>query len=148
MALGCSNPENTINYISIGFDALSFVICIPVIIYLWKKRFSIPYICLHSYWIMVFLLVGCACIIFSLVQTILSIMNKINSFLYIVNIFGLKWLMLIPLIAHSFSTGQALKDNYYHLTSHIYKIGDSELVSSKKNSKFWNKKYRYISVSF
>ena len=144
----CSEPNEIINGISIGFDAVSFFMCIPIIIYLWKKRLSIPYICLHSYWIMVFLLIECICIISSLVQASIDIGKLVKILFFYVNLFGLKWILLIPLIAHSFSTGQALKYNYYHLTSHIYKVNNRELLNSNKYSKFWQKKYRYISISF
>ena len=73
MECSCWETSMLINGISIGFDAVSFVMCIPVIIYLWEKRLSIPYICLHSYWIMVLLLIECICIISSFVQASLDI---------------------------------------------------------------------------
>ena len=148
MECSCWETSMLINGISIGFDVVSFVMCIPVIIYLWEKRLSIPYICLHSYWIMVLLLIECICIISSFVQASLDIKeNGVSTMFFFVNLFGLKWILLIPLIAHSFSTGQALKYNYYHLTSHIYKMNNQELLNSNKYSKFWQKKYRYISIS-
>lgn len=128
-----------------GLLFIGFLINCFILVHLYFSKMKYPYTCIPTYWLIIFLISLNINSIFPVLG--IEIGGKddsdIKNLMQFIDLFLIKFLVMIPIIANYFSISQILKYNYYHLTRHIYHFGKEGLIKPKSYSKFYKKRYRY-----
>lgn len=136
-SISASSPGGIIILV---FTSISFLLGISTFIYLYKKRDSFPYNNISSFWerFIIIIVILCQVIECILIMTIESILAMtINYYLFVP-------VVIILLIARSFSIGQCITNNSNCL-SNTFNVGITKDDFETNNKKtFYKRKFIYL----
>ena len=131
-------------FLTFGLLFIGFLINCFLLVHLYFSKMKYPYTCIPTYWIIIFLITLNINSIYPVIGFIVESKDKNNNDLIkFIDMFLIKFVVMIPIIANSFSISQILKYNYFHLTRHIYHFGKEGLIAPKSYTKFYKKRFRY-----